>query len=160
MTIEAFNRSGHRLIVVGDGPERPRLMRSARSNVEFTGWVSSKELRDLYRGARALVFPGREDFGIVPVEARCCGCPVIAFAEGGAEEILKDGVNSILIQKQTVGDLMEALDRFERIEWSQLSIRKGTTRFSRERFKSQIEDFIQTHHHVGRATAASFNPGS
>ena len=101
-------------------------MRSAKSNIEFRGWVSPKELRDLYRGARALVFPGREDFGIVPVEARCCGCPVIAFAEGGAEEILEDGVNSILIQKQTVGDLMEALDRFERIEWSELSIRKGT----------------------------------
>ncbi len=143
LAVEAFNRSGRRLLIVGEGPERKRLMRKARSNIEFKTCVSNQELRDLYRRARALIFPGREDFGIVPVEARCCGCPVIVFSGGGVSEGLEDGVNSILFEKQSIPALLAAIDRFDTIEWSEISIRKGTSRFSRESFKSRIKEFVK-----------------
>ena len=143
LTVEAFNRSGQRLVIAGEGPERKRLSRKARSNIEFKGWVSNWELRDLYRRARALIFPGREDFGIVPVEARSCGCPVIAFSGGGASELLEDGVNSILFEKQSISDLQAAIDRFLTLEWSENLVRQGTSRFSRESFKSRINEFVQ-----------------
>ena len=144
LAVEAFNRSGHRLIVAGEGPERKRLMRKAHANIEFTGWVSNRELRDLYRRARALIFPGREDFGIVPVEARSCGCPVIAFSDGGVGELLKDGINSILFEEQSIPDLQAAIDRFETLEWLEGSVRQGTSRFSRESFKSRIKNFVES----------------
>ena len=89
LAIDAFNSSGQPLTVVGEGPERKRLTKHAGPNIEFKGWVSDLELRNLYRRARALIFPGREDFGIVPVEARSCGCPVIAFRGGGGVRFWK-----------------------------------------------------------------------
>ncbi len=143
LTVEAFNRSGRRLVIVGEGPEMKRLRRQARSNIEFKGWVSNEKLRDLYRRARALIFPGCEDFGIVPVEARSCGCPVIAFRGGGAMDLLEDGVNSILFEKQSIPDLQSAIDRFDTVEWLESSVRQETSRLSRESFKSRIREFVE-----------------
>jgi glycosyltransferase involved in cell wall biosynthesis len=129
--------------VVGTGPEARRLRRNAGPNISFRGWVTRTELRDLYRGARALVFPGREDSGIVPLEARACGCPVIAYDGGGAVESLLDGINAVLFREQTVAGLEDALERFDGIEWSDSSIRLGTSSFSRDRFKSEMERFVR-----------------
>ena len=80
---------------------------------------------------------------MVPLEARACGCPVIAYNAGGAPETLQDGINSVLFSKQTVRDLNDALERFDDIEWTESSVRNGTELFSRERFKSEMESFVE-----------------
>jgi glycosyltransferase involved in cell wall biosynthesis len=82
----ACTRSNRPLVVIGSGPERARLERLAGPSVEFLGWQSDEVIRDHYRRCRALLFPGEEDFGIVPIEALACETPVIALARGGAAE--------------------------------------------------------------------------
>src|SRR5262249_37123361 len=82
----ACSQSGRRLIVIGDGPERARLEAMAGPTVLFLGWQPDDVIRNHYRHCRALLFPGEEDFGIVPVEALACGAPVIALGRGGAAE--------------------------------------------------------------------------
>jgi glycosyltransferase involved in cell wall biosynthesis len=93
LAIEACRRLGRRLKVVGTGQEQVRLRAIAGPDVEFLGWVGEDELPALYRGARTLIFPGEEDFGIVPVEAMASGCPVIAFGRGGALETVGRGMD-------------------------------------------------------------------
>ena len=90
--IEACSALGRRLTIIGEGPERTRLQRLAGPRVEFLGWQSDEVIRDHYRRAGALLFPGEEDFGIVPVEALATGCPVIAFGHGGVAENVDDRV--------------------------------------------------------------------
>ena len=86
LAVEAFNKLGYPLTILGDGPELPYLRTIARSNIEFLGWSPDEQIRSHYARCRALVFPGEEDFGIVPLEAQAMGCPVIAFGKGGALE--------------------------------------------------------------------------
>ncbi len=89
----ACSQSGRRLIVIGEGPERPRLEASAASSVQFLGWQPDDVIRDHYRRCKALLFPGDEDFGIVPIEALACGMPVIASAVAASPRpsIMKSG---------------------------------------------------------------------
>jgi len=86
LAIEAFNRLRRRLVVLGDGQERRRLHRLAGPTIEFLGWRPDEEVAELLAGCRALIFPGEEDFGILPVEAMACGRPVIAYGRGGVTE--------------------------------------------------------------------------
>src|SRR5258706_3924415 len=101
MAVEAFNGLGKRLVVIGSGPEGAALRRSAKPNVEFLGWQSNEAIRDHYRRARALIFPGEEDFGIVPLEMQACGGFVIAFQKGGALETVKNGETGIFFEEAT-----------------------------------------------------------
>ncbi len=86
LAIEAFNHNHRPLRIVGTGPLYRRLKHQAGPNIKFLGWLPDQDLRRLYSQALALVFPGTEDFGLVPVEAQACGCPVIAYADGGVKE--------------------------------------------------------------------------
>ncbi len=156
LAVDAFNRSGRRLVVAGDGPDEPRLRRKAGPNIEFRGHVGADQLRTLYRRAKALVFTAREDFGIVPVEARSCGCPVIAFAGGGAVESLEDGRNSVVFSDRSVDGLNKAIERFEGIQWSESAIRRNTTEFGRERFKREIRAFVAAN--LGQEKSAQGKP--
>jgi glycosyltransferase involved in cell wall biosynthesis len=151
--LEAFRRSGKRLLVAGNGPDFKRLQHLAGPNVRFLGWVHDSELRDLYRRARAFVFAAREDFGIMPVEARACGCPVLAFAEGGAVETIRDGVSGVLFPAQEPEAILWAIARFEDRCWSNDQVRSGVEEFSRERFKEQIRRFIEEK--TGRLSAGA-----
>jgi glycosyltransferase involved in cell wall biosynthesis len=143
LVLEAFARLGRRLVVAGSGPELKRLKGLAGANVEFTGWVSASELRRLFRSARAFVFAGREDFGIMPVEARACGCPVIALAEGGVPESVEDGISGILFATQDAQAIGEAVRRFENVKWPVEQVRSQVERFGSERFKREVHDFIR-----------------
>ncbi len=140
--IEAFNKLGRRLVVAGTGPELNRLRKAAKTNVDFRGWVTDEELRRLYRSAKALVTAAREDFGIIAVEARACGCPVIALDAGGSSETIQDGINGILFAEQRVDDIARAIRRFETMTWPVEPVRRQVERFSRENFQARIRSFV------------------
>jgi glycosyltransferase involved in cell wall biosynthesis len=114
LALEAARQLGRRLQVVGQGPELERLRRAAPDGVAFLGRVPDAEMASLYRGCRALLFPGVEDFGIVPLEAMACGRPVIALGRGGALDTVRDGETGLLFAEQTADGLARALERFER----------------------------------------------
>ena len=100
--------------------------------------VSDEELRSLYAGARALIFPGLEDFGIVPVEAQAAGTPVIAFGEGGALETVRDGETGLFFREQTVESLCAAIEEFEGRTWDPGKCRANAMRFSSREFENGI----------------------
>ena len=142
LAVEAFNRSGRHLIVIGEGSELRRLKRRARSNIHFLGFKSHDILREALQRARALVFPGEEDFGIVMAEAQACGTPVIAFRRGGSSEIVTDGVTGIHFARQSAASLEEGLQRFDAEKFDSVAIRESALRFSREKFMREFAELV------------------
>ncbi len=143
MAVRAFNRLGKRLMVIGDGPDRKKLEKLAKKNIQFLGWQPDSVLRDHYRKSRALIFPGEEDFGIVPVEAQACGCPVIAFGRGGALETILENETGVFFYESKEESLVEAVQRFERLSLQAESARRNAERFSKERFQMEMKSMIQ-----------------
>jgi glycosyltransferase involved in cell wall biosynthesis len=142
LAIEACRRAGARLRIVGEGPDRERLMQQAGGDVEFLGWLADEDVRDQYRRAQAVILPGEEDFGIVPVEAQACGRPVVALGRGGALETVIDGETGVLFDDATAESLSAALDRLGTISFDSARIRRHAERFSRERHLQQMRDVI------------------
>ncbi|HXG33622.1 MAG TPA: glycosyltransferase [Bryobacteraceae bacterium] len=138
LAVRAFSGGSRRLIVAGKGTLERDLRRLAAPPVEFAGEVSDTKLRQLYRRSRALVFPGREDFGIVPVEAQACGRPVICYGEGGALETVLDGETGIHFRPQTAEALLDAVARLERHAWNPAAIRLHSLKFSRDQFRRRM----------------------
>lgn len=143
LAIEAFNRNGRHLVVIGEGSEQRRLGRRARPNIRFLGSQPRAALRQAMRRARALVFPGEEDLGIVRAEAQACGTPVIAFRSGGASEIVTDGATGILFAQQTAASLEEGLERFDAERFDPAAIRESALRFTREKFMREFTGFLE-----------------
>ena len=144
VAIDAFNQNGKMLLIAGEGPLHNRLRRRARSNIRFLGWVSKEEVRRLYWSAKALVFPGVEDFGLVPVEAQACGCPVIGYGEGGVTETVIEGETGVLFREPAPEALIRAIERFEKIPWDEERTARNAARFSRERFHLEWETYLRT----------------
>jgi glycosyltransferase involved in cell wall biosynthesis len=143
LAVAAARRTGRPLKVVGDGPELRRLMKMARgANVTFLGAVSQNDLVDLYRRCKAVIFPGFEDFGIVPVEAMAAGKPVIAYGRGGASETVIDGETGLLFEEQTVESLADGLLEFEYRSWNPSVCRRRSESFARARFLNEIKAFV------------------
>lgn len=140
LLVRAFNSSGKKLIVIGDGEMLKVIRREAKSNIHVLGPQSSESIKSYYAGCRALIMPGIEDFGIVPVEAMACGKPVIAFGAGGALETVGPGVSGIFFSEQTPESLIDAVQRFEAIErtFDPHAIREHAMQFSEQQFKSQF----------------------
>jgi len=114
IAIEACVKSGRRLIVAGGGAKKREIKRAEKTGlVRFIGRVSDEESARLFSEAKALLFPGIEDFGIIPVEAQAAGCPVIAFRKGGALDTVKEGVTGVFFDEQTPDSLVKAMDHFE-----------------------------------------------
>ena len=143
LAINAFNNNGGRLVIVGRGPDEEKLRRLAHSNIEFVGWKDDSELAALYGGCTALVFPGEEDFGIVPLEAMASGKPVIAYGKGGALETVEDGISGVFFNEQTVTALEDAVHRAARIRFDPLRINSRAIQFSRSIFKKKLKAFIE-----------------
>jgi len=142
IAIEACIASGRNLVIAGAGGKTAKERGFEKSGrVIFKGRVSDEEVRELYASARALLFPGIEDFGIIPVEANAAGCPVIAFRKGGVLNAVKEGVTGIFFDEQTPDSLIQALDQFESRE-DQFRDRAPFTvqvqQFSREAFREKI----------------------
>jgi len=141
LAIAAANEAGVRLVVAGDGRLRPRLEAMAGPTVEFVGARDRDTLRRLYQRCRAVVFPGVEPFGIVPVEAQSCGTPVIARAAGGALESVVDGTTGALYRPASPDDvesLALALRDFDGAALDAGRIREHAAAFSAERFRERI----------------------
>ncbi len=148
VAIDACRRVNAPLTIVGQGPELSRLRALAGPGVQFVGWKSDDEIRALYQTATAVLLPGIEDFGIVPVEAQACGCPVVATAAGGATESVVDGETGFLVSEPSGEAFADALDRVRRTEWDRAAIRRNAERFSRSAFKSgfaaAVSEFART----------------
>jgi len=136
MAIAAARRSALTLKIVGDGPERAALEASAPPNVEFLGRKTDEEVRDLYRHATAVLLPGVEDFGIVPLEAQACGRPVVALAAGGALETVIDGETGVLVPEDTEAAWVDALDRVQRLQVDPARLQSHVDTFARPRFEA------------------------
>jgi glycosyltransferase involved in cell wall biosynthesis len=143
LAIEACRRAGARLRIAGDGPERGRLERLAGPGVEFLGPIADDQIRDEYRRALAVILPGEEDFGIVPVEAQACGRPVVAFGRGGALETVVDGETGVFFQEPTAASLAAALERVAAMRVDEPRLRQHAERFSRERYAQEMREMIE-----------------
>jgi glycosyltransferase involved in cell wall biosynthesis len=114
IAIHAFNRMGRRLVVAGGGEQFDNLRKIAGPTISMLGHVSDETLNDLYARCQALVFPGEEDFGIIPIEAMASGKPVIAYGSGGALETVLEDATGIFFAQQSADGLIEAIERFDR----------------------------------------------
>lgn len=145
LAVEAFNRLGRKLVVIGDGEQFRPIKREAGSNITLMGWQPASVLREQYARCRALIFPGLEDFGIVPVEAMASGRPVIAYGKGGALETIVEGRTGTFFAEQTADSLAEAVERFEAME-SDLSpnhIAEHARQFDKAVFKRRMGQLIE-----------------
>ena len=151
LAVETFNKNGKRLLIAGAGPEMGKLKKSAQSNIEFVIAPDDRTVEKLYADCIALIFPGHEDFGIVPLEAQASGKPIIAYAKGGALETVIDIASSVpnptgvFFNEQTQESLQKAIDKFEA---SRHKIQSGDCRHNAQRFnvsayKSQMADYIE-----------------
>jgi glycosyltransferase involved in cell wall biosynthesis len=148
LAIEALGRMGRPLIIVGGGSAGDRLRRDAAGDVRFTGWASDAEVADLMSRCRALLMPGVEDFGIVPVEAQAAGAPIIALGEGGALETVIGGdgpdATGVFFAEPTVDALVDAIERFERRSFDPMAAHASAARFGRERFLRDMTQQVET----------------
>ena len=146
LVIEAFNSLERKLVIIGSGPLASQYQKLRKSGgISFCGGVSDEELRKAYAGARALIFPTEEDFGIVPLEAQACGAPVIAFGKGGALETVKSGV---FFAEQTPEAIREAVLRFEHQSYDRGEVSKKVQSFGREYFLENMKKAIDTNYAV------------
>lgn len=153
LAVEAFTVSGRKLVVVGSGGELESLRHKAGSNIEFRGWSCDAEIVSCYQGCRALIFPGEEDFGIVPVEAQLHGKPVIAYARGGALETIvpfgggsqEEEATGVFFYEKTPEAINTAIDTYEKNEnrFDPEVIRRSALRFNRDRFKDEVRRYIE-----------------
>lgn len=144
LAIEAFNRLGKPLFVIGEGEMLPQLKRMANDNIHFLGKQPFEQVKYYLAHCKALIFPGVEDFGIVPIEAMASGRPVIAFAAGGAMETVIEHATGLLFKEQTPESLISAIESFEQIQskFSPESIRGHAKNFGRNTFKRNIRQVI------------------
>jgi glycosyltransferase involved in cell wall biosynthesis len=145
LAVDACTKSGDRLVVVGDGPEFGRLTARAGPNCEFLGWQSDARVTELLAGCTAVLFPGEEDFGIVPVEAMACGKPVVAYGRGGALETVLDAPGfrtGVLFRRQGVDELVNAMKRVRETGFDAPRLRTFALQFDREQYKRSMLDYV------------------
>jgi glycosyltransferase involved in cell wall biosynthesis len=155
LAVEACRRMNRRLVVIGVGQDAKRLKATAGSNVEFLGWQPDEVIRDRYRKCRALLFPGEEDFGIVPVEAMACGAPVIAFGRGGATETVREGETGSFFEEQTSDSLIATMETFDRMadRFDPATARRQSLRFTERRFEDELFGLVDEMVHPHKTTA-------
>jgi glycosyltransferase involved in cell wall biosynthesis len=158
LLVEAFARMPkRRLVVIGDGPQMRHLRSTTSPNVELRGRLPTAQVREHMQRARAFLFAGIEDFGIVMAEAQACGTPIIALGSGGAAEIVRDETG-VLFSEQTADALIQAVRRFEQEpgRFAAQSCRQNAMRFDRYRFRRRFEQLVHSHwERFSRELAAS-----
>ena len=143
LAVQACSELGKRLIVIGDGPEKENLTKLANEKVEFLGRQPDDVVKKYMSECKALLFPGEEDFGIVPVEAQACGRPVIAYGKGGVLDSVINGKTGVFFEEQNVESLKNAIKKFETMEFNKLEIREHALQFDEKVFQEKIKKFIE-----------------
>lgn len=146
LAIEACIKSGRKLVVIGDGKSKEAQKYANTGLITFTGRVSDEEVAKYLSEAKALIFPGIEDFGIIPVEANAAGCPVLAYKEGGAIDSIKENETGLFFTEQTSESIIECIKSFEKIESSFTNrdvFTNHVKQFSKEEFITQISKAIE-----------------
>ena len=143
LAVAACTKLGRKLVVIGSGPALEGLKKEAGASIHFAGRASDEEVEAYVSHCRALIFPGEEDFGMAPLEVAAAGRPTIAFRAGGAVETIVENVTGVFFEKQTTEDVIGAIERFERQEWSARAIRIHAEGFSTEVFKEKFTAFLR-----------------
>jgi glycosyltransferase involved in cell wall biosynthesis len=144
LAIRACQRLGRKLIVAGSGRDMDRLRQLAGPGTEFVGHVPAQDMPALFARARALLFPGLEDFGMVPVEAQAAGLPVVAYGAGGVRDSVIDGHTGVLYDEGSVESLCEAVLRFESLTFDEHELRANAVRFAPDRFAVAFAQLLGT----------------
>ena len=143
LAIEACNQLGVKLTIVGSGPDTERLKKLAGPTITFTGRISDEELVRRAQSAKAFLFPNEEDFGISAAEALAAGTPVIAYAKGGALDIVQDGETGVLFKHQTVASLIAAMKKADTIDFLPATLHRKAKRFDKGLFATKIRKIVQ-----------------
>lgn len=143
LAIEACNKLGKKLIVVGRGTDYKNLQKLAGPTVEFVQDADDKQVEKLFLNCKAFLFPAFEDFGITPVEAMAAGKPVICYGQGGATESVVNGKTGVFFPKQTGDSLAQAIEDFEKLKFDSKTIRGHAKKFSETRFLEEIGGYIE-----------------
>ncbi|MFI5253054.1 MAG: glycosyltransferase [Bacteroidota bacterium] len=143
IAVRAFTKLNQELVVIGKGSELKDLQSIAGKTIKILGWVDDNELARYYAECKAFVFPGEEDFGIVPVEAMASGKPVIAYGKGGLLETVVEGRTGIFFHEQTPESLIAAVQKFQTMNLDPEVIRSHAVQFDRAIFKKRMESFIR-----------------
>lgn len=143
LAVAACTKAGLPLTVVGDGPDFKRLKKMAGPTVNFTGYLSDKELAEKLQSAEAFIMANEDDFGIAPIDAMSAGTPVIAYKAGGALDYLEPGKNGEFFTEQTPEALAKILENFKSEKYDNKKVAESAERFSIEVFHKKMNDFIK-----------------
>lgn len=143
LAVKACTQRGKKLLVIGDGPDRRSLEAMAGPSVYFLGRASDAQVEHHAARCRALLFPGEEDFGMAPVEVAAAGRPTIAYRAGGALETVVEDVTGLFFDEQTPESLGDAIEIFERHDWSVSVLRQHAKTFSVEVFQERFRSFLE-----------------
>jgi glycosyltransferase involved in cell wall biosynthesis len=149
LLVECFNKNGKKLVIIGNGSEKEGLQKTAKSNIEFKGFLEDKELENYIQNSKALLFPGEEDFGMIPLEVMSYGIPVIAYKNGGAIETVVENKkevsesSGVFFNQQNIESLQKAINSFNKIEkkFNPYWIRKHAEKFQESKF---LQSFSKT----------------
>lgn len=146
VAIDAFNINKKQLLIIGEGSYKAHLKSIANKNIEFLGWQSDKSVYEYIRNAKALIFPGEEDFGLTPVEAMACGRPVVAYAKGGTLETVIQDKTGVFFEDESAASINKAIERLESnySSFSSSLCRKRAEEFSEQSFAENINELISS----------------
>ena len=145
LAIDAFNKLGLELVIIGEGTERKKLQRKAKKNIKFLGWQPDEVVKKYYKNCTAFIFPGEDDFGIAPVEAMSWGKPILAYRRGGATETIVEGKTGEFFDWQNSAVLADGIRRLRlnMPKYNPKTIRRQAEKFSRERFEKEFLKFVR-----------------